>query len=33
MTIKEQDFGYISREGWDGQMNEGIGAAIEGWGL
>lgn len=25
--MKEKDFGYTSREGWD----EGIGAAIEGW--
>lgn len=38
--MKEQDLGYISREGfggaiegWDGCVDEGIGAAIEGWGL
>lgn len=28
--MKEQDFGYISREGWDGCVDEGAGYAIEG---
>lgn len=29
--MKEQDFGYTSREGWDGCIDEGAGYAIEGW--
>lgn len=31
--MKEQDFDHTSREGWDGCVDEGIGAAVEGWGL
>lgn len=29
--MREQDFDYTSREGWNGCADEGAGYAIEGW--
>lgn len=29
--MKEQDFDYTSREGWDGCIDEGVRYVVEGW--